>query len=207
MGEWFPRLYDTVMKPLERRKFKQIRTKLVEQATGRVLEIGSGTGANFPHYSNAVSVEAIEPNPVMRERSYKNRLESAAPIQVWSAHAEELPFQDNTFDSIVATLVFCTIPDPLQALEEIRRVAKPGAAILLFEHVRVNQAVMEKAQDILTPVWKHLCDGCHLNRDTLATVKQAGIRISSVESFYKGVFITVIGNTGTRRQAPCPDSR
>ncbi len=187
MGKWFPHLYDTVMKPLEKRKFKRIRIKLVEQATGKVMEIGSGTGVNFPYYRNAVSVDAIEPDSVMRERS-QNRAQSPAPIQIWNTDAEQLPFGDDTFDSVVATLVFCTIPNPIKALEEVKRVAKPGAAILLFEHVRVDQPVMEKAQDVLTPLWKHICDGCHLNRDTLASVRQTGIEVNSVESFYKGVF-------------------
>lgn len=144
MGKWFPHLYDTVMKPLEKRKFKRIRIKLVEQATGKVMEIGSGTGVNFPYYRNAVSVDAIEPDSVMRERSQKNRAQSPAPIQIWNTDAEQLPFGDDTFDSVVATLVFCTIPNPIKALEEVKRVAKPGAAILLFEHVRVDQPVMEK---------------------------------------------------------------
>ncbi|RYG73508.1 class I SAM-dependent methyltransferase [Lentibacillus lipolyticus] len=195
MGNWFPRLYDAIMRPLEKRKFKRIRTKLVEQATGKVLEIGSGTGANFPYYRNTVSVDAIEPNPVMRERSQKNRAQSPASIQVWDAAAEQLPFEDDTFDSVVTTLVLCTVPDPVQALKEVLRVAKPGAAILLFEHVRVDQPVMEKVQDMLTPLWKHICHGCHLNRDTLETVKQTGIQISTVQAHYKGLFLTF---TGTR---------
>ncbi|TMN23371.1 class I SAM-dependent methyltransferase [Lentibacillus cibarius] len=195
MGNWFPRWYDTLMKPLEHKRFRAIRSQLVQQATGKVLEIGSGTGANFPYYRNAVSVDAIEPNPIMREKSYTNWAQSTAPIHVWSASAEQLPFEDDTFESVVATLVFCSIPDPVKALDEIQRVAKPGAAVLLFEHVRVDQTIMEPILDMATPVWKRLCDGCHLNRDTLLAVKQSGITVESVERYYKGIFITITGKT------------
>lgn len=191
MGKWFPRIYDVAMKPLELTKFKKIRTALIDEAVGRVLEIGSGTGVNFPYYRNAVHIDAIEPNSVMRQRSFKNISKSYTPIQTYLVKAEKLPFGDNTFDSVVATLVFCTIPEPLEALKEIERVSKPGAKILLFEHVRVNQSFLEKTQDYLTPLWKKVCDGCHLNRDTLGLLNRSNLSILNVDSHYKGVFLSI----------------
>lgn len=152
MGKWFPTIYDMAMSPLEKTKFKKIRKKLVNQASGRVLEIGSVTGVNFPHYQNATQVDAIEPNPLMKERA-------RILIQIYQVKAEKLPFADNTFDSVVATLVFCTIPEPIKAVQEIQRVSKPNAKILFFEHVRLDQAFLGKTQDILTPLWKKACDG------------------------------------------------
>lgn len=191
MGKWFPRVYDVAMKPLEQTKFKKIRKALVSKAVGRVLEIGSGTGANFPYYKNATQVDAIEPNPLMSERSLKHIKNSRIPIKTFLIGAEKLPFGDNTFDSVVATLVFCTIPEPMVAIKEIERVSKPGASIFLFEHVKVDQALVGKTQEFLTPFWKKTCDGCHLNRDTLAMLKESNLSILTVESHYKGVFLSI----------------
>lgn len=193
MGKWFPMVYDMAMKPFERKRFKKIRTKLIDKAGGRVLEIGFGSGVNFPYYTNKNidQVDAIEPNPIMRELALKYISSSPIPIQTYSAVAEKLPFDDNTYDSVVATLVFCTIPDPIKALEEIQRVSKPGAEILLFEHVRMNQKGLAKMQDVLTPLWRKVCDGCHLNRDTLELLRQTEMDITCVDYYYKSLFLTV----------------
>nr|WP_153737551.1 class I SAM-dependent methyltransferase [Aquibacillus halophilus] len=177
------------MKPLEQLKLTKRRKLLINNATGRVLEIGSGTGVNFPYYTNAIRVDAIEPNSLMRDRSHKRKYTTT--IQTYLVGAEKLPFADNTFDSVVGTLVFCTIPEPTKALEEIQRVSKSGAKILLLEHVRLNNKFLGEIQDIATPVWKRLCDGCHLNRNTEALIKNSRLSILKKESFYRGLFITI----------------
>ena len=187
MGKWFPMVYDVAMNPLEFIKLKRVRKLLVSQATGRVLEIGSGTGFNFPFYTNARQVDAIEPNPTMRNISMKRKVPT--PIHTYLLGAEKLPFADNTFDSVVATLVFCTIPDPLQAIKELERVSKPGAKILVLEHVRLNNPLVGKAQDIVSPMWKKLCDGCHLNRNTVELVEQSNLSIVNRSTFYRGLFV------------------
>jgi SAM-dependent methyltransferase len=107
--------------------------------------------------------------------------------------AEALPFGDNTFDTVIATLVFCTIPNPAKALEEIRRVSKPGANLVFFEHVRMEQPSLGELQDILNPFWENFGDGCQLNRDTLGTIRQAGIEVVHVESLYKKLFLSIKG--------------
>ncbi|UOQ93301.1 class I SAM-dependent methyltransferase [Halobacillus shinanisalinarum] len=191
MGKWFPRIYDMAMTPLEQAKFKKVRKILVSEATGRVLEIGSGTGANFPYYKNATRVDAIEPNPLMRKQSFKRIKRSRATIKTYLVKAEKLPFEENTFDSVVATLVFCTIPDPVQALKEIQRVSKPGASLFLLEHVRMNHLLLGRMQDVLTPLWQRACDGCHLNRDTLGLLKRMNVSISRVDSIYRGFFLSI----------------
>lgn len=195
MGQWFPKIYDIAMKPLERNRFKKIRMKLINKADGRVLEIGSGSGVNFPYYKskNIDQIDAVEPNSLMTERARELINSTSIPIQTYLAKAEKLPFEANTFDSVVATLVFCTIPNPIKALEEIQRVSKPGARILLFEHVKMEQKPLAKMQDALTPLWRKVCDGCHLNRDTLEMLKQTEIDITSVEFYYKSLFLTVDG--------------
>ncbi|WP_223638578.1 class I SAM-dependent methyltransferase [Planococcus sp. 4-30] len=191
MAGLFPKLYDVAMKPLEKTRFERIRAGLVRKAQGRVLEIGFGTGANFGYYRNVERVDAIEPNPAMAKQAIKRIKKTRTPIYAYQAIAEELPFFDDSFDTVVATLVFCTIPEPERALQEIRRASKPGAKILLFEHVKMDQKMLGKTQEALTPIWKRVCDGCHLDRDTLQLVKESGLHIEKVTSYYGGLFLTI----------------
>ncbi|REB05241.1 class I SAM-dependent methyltransferase [Sporosarcina sp. BI001-red] len=194
MGSMFPKVYDVAMKPLEATRFKKVRTGLVGNAEGRVLEIGSGTGINFPYYKNATQVDAIEPNPLMSKRANERLRYARVPIQLHECGAESLPFADDTFDTVVATLVFCTIPDPMKALAEMQRVSKPGAHLLFFEHVRMEPMLLSKTQDFLNPLWEKICDGCQLNRDTLDLVKKSGIEVAKVESYYAKLFLYIKGH-------------
>src|SRR5919198_2504511 len=139
MGRWFAVLYDMLMAPLERGAFQDIRKQLLRRAHGKVLEIGAGTGVNFPYYTEAEHVIALDPEPSMVERSLPRAKHAAVPIAVIVARAEALPFPDHSFDIMVGTLVFCTIPDPRQALFEIRRICKPDGKALFFEHVRLHR--------------------------------------------------------------------
>lgn len=191
MGRWFPSIYDFAMNPLERGVFLQIRKAIIMKAKGIVLEIGSGTGINFPLYQGVSRVDAIEPNPMMVERSLSKQQRASVPISIYSESAENLSFQQDMYDSVIATLVFCTIPNPVLAIEEIKRVSKDGATILFFEHIRMKQPALAKLQDILNPFWKTVCDGCHLNRDTLEIVRNSGLEIKKVNSFYKGLFVVI----------------
>ncbi|TWT14362.1 class I SAM-dependent methyltransferase [Planomicrobium sp. CPCC 101079] len=179
------------MAPLELNRFKKIRTSLVKKARGRVLEIGSGTGVNFPYYERGVHVDAIEPNPLMMNQTKKRKDAAIASIETYLASAEKLPFPDDSFGAVVATLVFCTIPEPAKALQEIKRVSKSDATFLLFEHVRMDHKMLGKTQDFLTPAWKKVCDGCHLNRDTLELLKQSDFSISKVDSYFYGLFLAI----------------
>lgn len=193
MAIWFPSAYDFVMSPLEKLKFKNIRKELLRGLKGRVLEVGSGTGINFPLYEKGYveQVHAIEPDKMMIEKSEERMKKARVPIQLHIESAENLSFPDQSFDSVVATLVFCTIPDPAKAMQEVRRVSKPGAPVLFFEHVRMEQPFMGKMQDLLNPAWKRFADGCQLNRDTLSLVKEAGFEIKNVKSYYKGLFLVI----------------
>lgn len=191
MRNFFPSIYDLAMKPLEKRNFQKIRKEVLSKAAGRVLEIGSGTGINFPIYKNAAHVDAIEPSKGMIEQSQTRKTAARVPIRVHQQSAENLEFPDNTFDTVVATLVFCTIPTPVKALEEIIRVSKPQAKILFFEHVKTEQPALAFAQEALNPIWKRICDGCHLNRETLKIIQESGLKVTKVASHYKGLFIVV----------------
>ncbi|WP_412968202.1 class I SAM-dependent methyltransferase [Fredinandcohnia sp. 179-A 10B2 NHS] len=196
MSKVFPKFYDIAMKPLEVGRFKQIRKSLLQKAKGRVIEIGSGTGVNFPLYRNVESVTAIEPSQYMIELSKSNKELASVPIEIVQASAETLPFGDHTYDTVVATLVFCTIPNVRKALHEIKRLCKPNGKILLFEHVKMNNPILAKLQDLLTPAWSKICDGCCLNRETVNVLQQEGFQITNITSFYKGLFVVIeIENT------------
>lgn len=189
MSNTFTNWYDFFMSPLEKGRFKSIRKDLLQKANGSVLEIGSGTGINFPYYQSVEKVTAIEPSQQMIERSSKRKEMSVVPIQIIKESAERLPFADHTFDTVVATLAFCTIPNPEAALQEIKRVCKPDGKILLFEHVKMNNPFLAKLQDWLTPFWKKACDGCCLNRDTAYMIKAYGLEILNKKTYYKGLFV------------------
>lgn len=191
MSTLFPTLYDFFMKPLEKRKFSSIRSHLLNKATGQVLELGSGTGINFPLYRDVHSVTAIEPNPQMSGRAFENKSHATVPIEIVQAGAENLPFEDDTFDTVVATLVFCTIPDAEKAILEMKRVCKPNGTILMFEHVKMRNPFLSKLQDWLTPAWNKVCDGCCLNRETEKLVKDNGLIIMDRKEFYRGLFIVM----------------
>ncbi|MBP1155583.1 MULTISPECIES: class I SAM-dependent methyltransferase [unclassified Paenibacillus] len=180
------------MKPLEKKTFTQIRTEIISKAEGEVLEIGCGTGINFPFYKH-VSVTAIEPNDVLRDLAHKRADQTDAPIHVVEGNAEKLPFKDHSFDTVVGTLVFCTIPDPKKAIREMMRVCKPKGKILIFEHTRHEHKMLAAMQDLLTPIWKRICDGCHLNRNTEQLLRQEGIEIVNKKTYMNKIFITVEG--------------
>jgi ubiquinone/menaquinone biosynthesis C-methylase UbiE len=197
MGRWFAALYDILMAPLERGGFQDIRTQLLRQARGTVLEIGAGTGVNFPYYTEAEHVIAVDPDPCMVARSLPRAMQAAVPIAVILARAEALPFPDHTFDTVVGTLVFCTIPDPRQALCELQRISKPAGTALFFEHVRVHRPLAGRLQEWLTPVWKRLTGGCHVNRDTLALLTQVGFDVTCIAPHYKELFLVIAANTSS----------
>ncbi|AJD89763.1 type 11 methyltransferase [Jeotgalibacillus malaysiensis] len=193
MGRLFTSIYDVAMTPFEKAGFQKVRKNLLSPVKGNVLEIGFGTGANFPFYRDAAYVEAIEPNAEMIEQAAAKIKKASVPIQTYQAKAEQLPFPDQSFDAITGTLVFCTIPDPIKALEEIKRVSKPDATFHFFEHVKVDQQTAAKAQELLTPAWKAVCDGCHLDRPTIQLFEEAGFKVEKVKRYGGGMFVVFEG--------------
>lgn len=189
LSSTFAKWYDFFMSPLEQSKFKGIRKELLSKAKGKVLELGSGTGVNFPLYTNADKVFAIEPNQHMIDQSKSKCKLATVPIEMINASAESLPFEDNSFDTVVATLVFCSIPNVDMAISEIKRVCKPNGKILLFEHVKMENTVLSVMQERFTPLWKKVCDGCCLDRETLKAFTTHGLKIVKFNQFYKDLFI------------------
>lgn len=192
MGKRFTQVYDLLMWPLEAGKLKTIRKRLINKAEGRVLEIGSGTGINFPYYPKEIRVDAVDPDPMMRKKSIiRLKKLNKKRITTHLAGAERLPFCDDTFDTVIGTLVFCTIPNPEQALRELYRVSKPGAKMFLLEHVKMKQTWAAGLQETLTPVWRQICGGCHLNRDPLYLIQRSDWQENKTSSFSKGLFLAI----------------
>src|SRR5439155_19115331 len=139
---WFAAVFDRLSAPMERGFMREVRTDLVGGARGRVLEIGCGTGASFPYYgASATEIVATEPDPYMLERARKRAEEVGRAIDIRQAPAEDLPFADGSFDTVVSTLVLCTVRDPAAALAEVRRVLEPGGELHFCEHGRFENAV------------------------------------------------------------------
>jgi ubiquinone/menaquinone biosynthesis C-methylase UbiE len=179
----FAALYDPVGASAERRWMGGRRRRLLAGARGAVLEIGGGTGANLAHYRDVDRVTIAEPDPFMRNKIDPKLEDARVPVEVSAAGAEALPFPDGSFDTVVSTLVLCTVPDQEAALDEVRRVLRPGGRLLFIEHVRAAGSAA-RWQDRLEPLWRRLLGGCHPNRDTVAAIEEAGFEIETFESFY-----------------------
>jgi ubiquinone/menaquinone biosynthesis C-methylase UbiE len=175
----FAAIYDPFMRAAEEAGLAQWRANLLRSATGEVLEIGAGTGANIPHYPPRVRrLILAEPDPFMRARLEPRARLASLPTETVSATAEALPFPDATFDTVVSTLVLCSVPDLPRALAEMRRVLKPGGALLYIEHVAADDRPARlKWQRRIEPLWVHLAGNCHLTRRTGEEIRSAGFDV------------------------------
>lgn len=192
MNRLFAFYYDSFMRFFERKFIYKWRKDLLQHAKGTVLEIGSGTGVNFAIYDDCREVIAVEPNSFMVNKSLHRQKQAIVPIKVIDGQAEALPFSDASFDTIVSTLVLCSVHDQYQVLGEMRRLLKPHGSILILEHVQLEHPKYAKLQTWLTPFWKKICDGCHLNRRTEKVIEQAGFLIISKKSYLDGLVISLI---------------
>lgn len=156
-----------------------LRKEVTSQARGLVLEIGAGNGLNFAFYDpdTVERVEATEPDSAMLRYARERAAAARVHVNLTQAPVESLPFADESFDSAVVTLVFCSVADPLRGLSEVRRVLKPGGALLMVEHVRAHGAVAATMQNIITPITRIIAGNCHWNRNTEKTVIEAGFQV------------------------------
>lgn len=161
----------------------EYRGQLLAGLTGRVVEVGAGDGANFPHYPAGVAiVVAVEPEPYLRTRARKRAARVQVPISVVDGIAERLPIQDAGANAGVVSLALCSVGDPHAALQELHRVIRPGGELRFFEHVRAESAGMRQVQRALdATVWPLLVGGCHTGRDTAASIVEAGFVMEQLQ--------------------------
>jgi ubiquinone/menaquinone biosynthesis C-methylase UbiE len=174
----FPRLLDWATRPLARD-----RRALIAGARGSVLELGVGSGANFPYYTDQASeVHGIEPADVLlgEARAMARQCSSPERFKLLKAGAEALPYPDNSFDTVVACLVFCTIPDAPAAARETLRVLRPGGRLLVLEHVAHDNPRWRWGQRWIEPLWTPLACGCHLSRNTARLFAETGFDVSGL---------------------------
>ena len=182
-GRLFAAVYDRMTASAEEAGLAEMRARVLAKAQGATLELGAGTGANLRHYPDAVTELVLtEPSEHMARRLREKVSADRRTAQVVVAPAEQLPFEDGHFDTVVGTLVLCTADDPAAALREVARVLRPGGRLLFVEHVRAeDDAKLARWQDRLEGVWGYLAAGCHPNRDTLAAIEHAGFTVEGVE--------------------------
>jgi len=181
-GRAFSAFYDRAMKGTEEAGMREIRREVLSTASGRTIDIGAGTGINVALYPSAVTELVLaEPDEHMLKRLRAKCGEWGRTAEVVQAPAGRLPFDDDSFDTAVFTLVLCTVPDPAAALREAARVLRPGGQLLFVEHVRSQEPGLARWQDRLETPWRLFGDGCHCNRDTVATIEASPFEVESVE--------------------------
>ncbi|WP_338833670.1 2-methoxy-6-polyprenyl-1,4-benzoquinol methylase, mitochondrial [Moorella humiferrea] len=172
---------------------KEWRRRVWQEAWGLVLEVGVGTGANFPFYPPGCRVTAIDFSPGMLARARQKLHLAGVPVDLKEMDVQHLEFGDASFDTVVATCVFCTVPDPVQGLKEVRRVCRPDGKIVLLEHVRSEHWFLGPLMDALNPLFLYLI-GSNINRRTVANVSRAGIEIDREDDLAGKIVKLIVGH-------------
>jgi ubiquinone/menaquinone biosynthesis C-methylase UbiE len=173
-------VYDTFLALGERRGMGSHRRELLSGVRGRVLELGAGTGLNLPYYPADVELVVAEPDPGMRAKLERRVARSRRSATVAEAPAEALPFPDGSFDTVVSTMVLCTVGDVRASVREVRRVLAPGGRLAFIEHVRASSSRLAAWQDRLAAPWRVVGRGCRCNQATLELLEREGLRLEQV---------------------------
>ena len=177
------KFYDIVENPMEMMALKKWRIELMKELKGKVLEVGVGTGKNIEHYPPNIDITAIDFSEKMLKKAYEKAVKFDKKVKLINMDAQNMNFPDNTFDVIFTTCVFCSVPDPILGLKELRRVCKPSGKIIMVEHVRSEKKVLGVIMDILNPIVVNTY-GANINRKTLDNVNNAGfINVSSINLY------------------------
>jgi ubiquinone/menaquinone biosynthesis C-methylase UbiE len=178
----FPRILDLLMR---QKRITPFRRRIGRAADGRVLDVGIGSGLNLMFYGAQVDrVYGVDPSRELLRFAGERGRNAAAPVELLCGSGEALPLDSNSIDTATLTFTLCTIGDPAAALAEIRRVLKPGGRLLFAEHGRAPEAPVARRQDRITPLWKRIAGGCHLNRKPDDLLRSAGFRIDDLETGY-----------------------
>src|SRR6266545_5544653 len=178
---FFAWLLDLVMRE---RRLVPYRERIIGAARGEVVEIGIGSGLNLPFYAAAERVIGLDPSRNLLAMARERSCETSTHIDLLEGTAEAIPLQDASVDTVAMTWTLCSIPDAARALREMRRVLKPDGRLLFVEHGRAPDAGVRWVQDRLTPAWRHLSGGCHLNRDIGGLIEAAGFHIERLDTGY-----------------------
>ena len=161
------------------------RRRAIPAAAGRILEVGIGSGLNLKHYGPAAKeVIGLDPSSKLLSMAGLTASRAAPPLALLNGSAEDIPLEDHSVDTVVTTWTLCTIPDVERALRDMSRVLKPGGRLLFVEHGRSPDARVCRWQDRLTPIWRRIGGGCHLNRPISRLIEDAGFRIERLETGY-----------------------
>ncbi len=180
----FARVWERLASALETKGAAEHRDELLADLSGRVIEVGAGSGLNFGHYPQGVTeVVAVEPEPHLRQLAQVAAQNALVPVTVVDGDAEHLPSENAAFDAGVASLVLCSVPDQSRALAELYRVIKPGGELRFYEHVLAKNHQWAKRQHRAEPIWKHLGGGCHPDRDTHSAITTAGFKSERCREF------------------------
>ncbi len=187
--------YDFFEWPMELFVFKKLRKMVSEELENKTLEVGVGTGKNIPYYPDGIDITAIDFSKKMLKKAKKRAKQVNKEVSIKQMDVEHLEFEDNTFDTVFTTFVFCSVPNPIKGLKEIKRVCKNGGKIILLEHVRSDNKVLGKLMDIFNFVPLFIY-GANINRRTVDNVKKAGFNDVFVEDIVGNIVkkITIINN-------------
>lgn len=177
----FAAVYDRLSARTEQKFGAELKRKLLANARGRVLEIGVGTGLSFAHYPPIDELVGVDPSEPMLRRARRRATELGRDVTLVEAPAEALPFEDESFDTVVSLAVLCTVDDPSRVLQEIRRVLRSGGSFVFLEHVRSSDPKLAQWQDRLERPWGWIAGGCHPNRQTLEAIERAGFEPLELE--------------------------
>ncbi|TAH59813.1 MAG: class I SAM-dependent methyltransferase, partial [Gottschalkiaceae bacterium] len=187
------KVYDIFEQPMESMSLKKWRLELTKDLRGKVLEVGVGTGKNIPYYPDNVDITAIDFSENMLAKARERAKKFNKQVQLIQMDAQKMNFPDNTFDMVFSSCVFCSVPDPVKGLREIRRVCKPNGEIIMIEHVRSERRVLGLIMDIFNPLTVNLW-GANINRHTVENVRKAGFLETEVTNLAGDIVKKIVIN-------------
>lgn len=185
------KFYDILESPMEMMSLKEWRINLMKELKGKVLEVGVGTGKNIEYYPDNVDITAIDFSEKMLEKAREKAQKYNKQVTLLQMDAQDMDFQDSTFDMVFTTCVYCSVPDPIKGLKEMRRVCKPNGKIIMIEHVRSEKKILGLIMDILNPIVVNTY-GANINRKTVQNVYNAGFGSIKVKDLYSDIVKNIV---------------